>query len=48
MSPSYHQTQVSAPDAIRTVLEEAGVEFAIGLPGGDVVRLIDVLTRRPP
>jgi len=40
---TFHETQVSAPDAICTVLEEAGVEFAIGLPGGDVVRLFDAL-----
>jgi acetolactate synthase-1/2/3 large subunit len=45
--PTYHDTEVPAPAAVCTVLEEAGIEFAIGLPGGDVMRLFDALYDRP-
>jgi acetolactate synthase-1/2/3 large subunit len=47
MRPHYRDTEVPAAAAICTVLEEAGVEFAIGLPGGDVMRLFDALYDRP-
>ncbi|MEE8273331.1 MAG: thiamine pyrophosphate-binding protein, partial [Alphaproteobacteria bacterium] len=36
---------VSASDIVARRLHEAGVRFAFGIPGGEVVTLIDALDR---